>query len=573
MLVALRLVDHRSGGARRRLPLTAEGRAGGGDPGRWGLLLTLATIAAVFWTQWFWVRSTNFGGADEWLLIDLSSRGVLAFPYANRPLVLLWTTIASQSWPHDLRAYWLFSGLYLCGAAFLTTVLARRLWPASPRLALLAGVFAVGWAPLDALRLSGVLSCSYTGFTLCTMAALTLFVESWHRRRRDLLVLAALLGFIAARGVESVIPVLIVAPLLVAEKAWQDRRRLAGWLAVWYGAVALELALALRPMLTGAPSYQQGALGLDPNPVRALGRLAQLLWLQAGPLVTSPPAELWTPAVVLAVGAFLALAAGAAKWGSGSSATAAPLRGEVLRALGVGLLLAASAHAGLALTVAIKTPSRTQILSGPGFGLALAGLIVLLSSLGPRRTASAATLALGAWVVAVGAGRTVALQEEWDTVQGVYPQQYRTLSGLVGEAPGLKPGTLVLLLDNARVWPLSFTFRHAVSYLYPGQALGLVPGGNDMLYPWSFTPAGVAIAPWPLNRGPWGVRPSFHPWDALVVVGPGAAGVLAVRPRWPEGVLPPLPPGARYAPFERIVRDGPVPASRRILRAPESDGR
>jgi hypothetical protein len=533
----------------------------------------LAAVAAVFWTQWLWVRPTNFGGSDEWLLIDLSSSRVLGFPYANRPLVLLWTTIASQSWPHDLRAYWLFNGLYLSGAAFLTAVLARRLWPGSPRLALLAGVFAAGWAPLDALRLSGVLSCGYAGFTLSTMAALTLFVESWHRRRLDLLVLGAVLGFVAARGVESVIPVLFVAPLLVLEEAWNDRRRLARWLWPWYGVIALELALALRPILAGAPSYQGGALGLDPHPLRLLGRMARLLGWQAGPVATSSPGELSTPAVALAVSAFVALAVAARWWGRGAPENGGLARRAGLRALGLGLALAISAHAGLALTASVQTPSRTQILSGPGFGLALAGAIVLLSSAGPARAAGAGALALGAWVVAVGAGRTVAMQGEWDDFRGVYPEQHRTLSGLVSEVPGLRPGTLVVLLDGGNIWPLSFTFRHAVAYLYPGQALGLVPGGEDMLYPWSFTPAGVAVTPWPMLQTRWGVAPTFHPWDALLVVGPGESGALEIRSRWPDEVLPALPLGARYAPWERIVRDGRPPASRRILRPPGSDRR
>jgi hypothetical protein len=115
-------------------------------------------VAAVFWIGYAAVRPTNFGGADEWLLIDLSSRGILDFPYANRPLVLLWTTIAAQVWPHELRSYWLFNGIYLCGVALLTALLTRRLLPGAGLLALLAGVFAAVWAPLDGLRLSGVLS-------------------------------------------------------------------------------------------------------------------------------------------------------------------------------------------------------------------------------------------------------------------------------------------------------------------------------------------------------------------------------------------------------------------------------
>jgi len=45
----------------------------------------------------------------------------------------------------------------------------------------------------------------------------------------------------------------------------------------------------------------------------------------------------------------------------------------------------------------------------------------------------------------------------------------------------------------------------------------------------------------------------------------GADGRLAVLPRWPEGVLPPLPAGARYAPEGRI-RPTPVrDRERRVL--------
>ena len=94
-----------------------------------GIGLALAAVIAVFAAQYWAVRATNFGGVDEWLYIDLSSRGVLGIPYANRPLVLLGTTVASKIWPDDLRSYWLVHGLYLCLAACLTTLLARRILP------------------------------------------------------------------------------------------------------------------------------------------------------------------------------------------------------------------------------------------------------------------------------------------------------------------------------------------------------------------------------------------------------------------------------------------------------------
>jgi hypothetical protein len=521
----------------------------------------------VFAAQYWAVRATNFGGVDEWLYIDLSSRGVLGIPYANRPLVLLGTTVASKIWPHDLRSYWLVHGLYLCLAACLTTLLARRILPGQPLLAILAGVFTAAWAPLDALRLDTVLGTGYSGFTMAVMGALVLFVESWHRNRAVLLALGALVGFVAARGVESVIPVLVMAPILVLGSAPEDRRRLGLWSAAWYGVVALEVALALQPMVSGGPSYQTAALGFDPHPIRALERLARLLGMQAAPLVTSAHAELLTPAVPLAAATFLVLGARAA-WAEGGRPAPVGSRAAASRALFLGLLLACSAHAGLALSASVKTSSRTQILSAPGFGLGLAGACVVLGSLIPRRWARVGVLALGAWVVAVGTGRTVAMQGEWDRFRGVFPEQRRTLRDLVREAPALKPGTLVVLLGESRAWPVSLTFRHAVTYLYAGQALGLVPEAADFLYPWSFTPEGISISPWPEIRGAWKQRPSQHSWGALVVARVSRSGHLKVLREWPGDILPPLPNGARYAPLERIVEGKPPPPSHRILSDP-----
>jgi hypothetical protein len=46
----------------------------------------LALAAALF----AFVRPTNFGGTDEWLSLSLLSRGIGSFPYASRPLNLVW---------------------------------------------------------------------------------------------------------------------------------------------------------------------------------------------------------------------------------------------------------------------------------------------------------------------------------------------------------------------------------------------------------------------------------------------------------------------------------------------------
>ena len=103
-------------GARARSVRLVARRRGGPGPLRMGsrraALWIALTIGAVALVQQAWVSPTNFGGADEWLLLDLSSRGVLGVPYANRPLVLLWQAPAAGLFPGDLRGFWLFATLY-----------------------------------------------------------------------------------------------------------------------------------------------------------------------------------------------------------------------------------------------------------------------------------------------------------------------------------------------------------------------------------------------------------------------------------------------------------------------------
>ena len=125
----------------------------------------------------------------------------------------------------------------------------------------------------------------------------------------------------------------------------------------------------------------------------------------------------------------------------------------------------------------------------------------------------------------------------------------------------------MLLLDDGGAWPMTFTFRHALRYLYGDGVVGVVRGGADFLYPWRVTGQGIVVDPWPVIRGEWQVAPTLHPWDTILVVHRGADGRLAVLPKWPEGVLPPLPAGARYAPEGRI-RPTPVrDRERRVLAA------
>jgi hypothetical protein len=524
------------------------------------------TIGAVVLIQQAWVSPANFGGADEWLLLDLCSRGILGIPYANRPLVLLWQTPAAALLPGDLRGFWLLTTLYLGATGALTAWLALRLAPGVHTLALLAGVATVAWAPLDYLRLDTVLICGYAGATCTIIAALVLFVESWHRKRPAILALGVTLGLVVSRGGESSLPVLAVAPALLWREARMAPRRFASWTLAWGSMVAVGAGLAVAPLLLGRPSYQSGAIGLDPSPLGVGARVLQLLGMQAEPLFASRVAELAVPAVPFAVLAFVAGLAVLPR-DEGSVPAHGPAGRTIAFALAAGLVLAISAHAMFALAPAVRTPARTQVLAAPGFALALAATIAAAARLVAPPWRLPVTGLLGVWIVAVGTGRVVVMQAEWDASRNAYPAQSRMLSDLTAAAPDLERGSLVLLLDDGGAWPMTFTFRHALRYLYGEGVVGIVRGGADFLYPWNVTDQGIVVSPWPVIRGEWRVAPTFHPWDTILVVHRGADGRLSVLPKWPEGVLPPLPAGARYAP-ERLIRPTPVRVrERRVLAA------
>jgi hypothetical protein len=207
------------------------------------------------------------------------------------------------------------------------------------------------------------------------------------------------------------------------------------------------------------------------------------------------------------------------------------------------------------LTPATVAPAKMQGLSAPGFGLMLAALVLLAVSLVPERARLPLTLALSCGLVALGTGRTLALQREWDE-RSAYPAQRLLLEQLVGVAPDLRPGTLVVLLDGEAVFPATFTFRHAVLHAYGGRAAGHVYRGHDFLYPARFEAGGVEVLPWPVIREAWREGVHRYAFDAVVVVR-HAGGTLRLERTWPAD-LPGAPGTEAYAPDVRIVRGGRV---------------
>ncbi len=153
------------------------------------LVVSLLGTAVVFWAQFGWVKSTNFWGHDEWLVLSLTTRGIIDVPHSNRPLVFIWHLPVALLVPHDLGAVQLLHGSYLLLCGCLVFLICRRLAPGLGVFAFLSGVFACIWSPLDLFRLNAVACVSYSGLAFGTSLAVLLYVESWRRGSKGWLLL------------------------------------------------------------------------------------------------------------------------------------------------------------------------------------------------------------------------------------------------------------------------------------------------------------------------------------------------------------------------------------------------
>ncbi len=516
------------------------------------ILLALGLLELIFWTQFAWVRPTNFGGIDEWLLLSLFTKGILGMPTSHRPLVFLWYYPAAALAPNHLWAYHLVQALYLSACGWFTYLLARRLLPGSPFLAFLTGVFTLVWLPTDGTRLATVATIAYPACVSMIVLAMLLLLESYRRGSIPLLGGAVALAAVCLRSYEGVAGLAACAPVVLWLGGGRGRR-LWIWVGAWELPVLVSLAFVAWPVLVPGleGSYQASVLGLDRGPLSILVRLAGFYYQHLSPLVISPPGSLASVAVPVAVVASVAGCGLVWRLGGGKPLGSEPRR-LLLGAALVGLLFAGAGYGPFALSSGIEGPHRVQLFGAPGIGLLLASSIGLVCTGLRPRWRPACALALVSWIVAAGTGATVALQEFWD-YWSYYPAQARMLRGLTTRVPDVAPGTLVILAEPGWVWPAGFTFRHAVELFYDGRATGLAWRAQDLLYTTRFEPDGIRCEPIPPIRKGWGETTTMHDYDETIVVRPTGSGGVRVLDEWPD-MLPPLPPGALYEPAARIRR-------------------
>jgi hypothetical protein len=518
--------------------------------------VVLLTVYGLFWVQWSVVRAQNFGGIDEWMILSLVSRGIAAVPHANRPLGLLFNLPAGLFPAHLLEASYLVHAHYLALAGLLTSLLLLRCAPGRPEWALLAGVLAATWAPSDWLRLNSIYSAAYAGAAASTLVAVGLLAAS--RPRPLLAFLAGAVGFLTTRVHEGPLPLLLLAPLLLALFGVRVSRT---GLTLYALLMLLAVATVAVPLLFARQEtlYQREVLGVYLD-VPGLGaRLVEQFRLHLAPLFSWGAGMLGPRALASA-----AIVFGAALLVGSTGAPPQEWR-PVVRGAAAGLLGAAAAYAPFLMGARMTARGgRTEMISGPWIAILVAALILLAAGALPARARLPALAGLAALVAASGAAHTTQLQQSWDR-SAVYPHQSRTMTELVSLAPDLKPGSLLIFVDPGRTWLGTFVFHYAVDLLYAGAAAGCVSNGREELFLTCYMdPAGVHQDPWPMLRVPWQLAPRTYAFEEVVVVRPGAEGRVEIADSWPAE-LPPLPAGAAYAPRSRVIPLAKRIAARTVL--------
>jgi hypothetical protein len=525
-------------------------------PGRWTTAAVLFTVYVSFWMQYASVRVDNFGGIDEWMILSLVSRGVIAVPHANRPFGLLFNLPAALFPAHLLEASWLLHGHYLVLAGLLMSLLLLRMAPDRPDWALLCGVFASTIAPSDTLRLVSIYSSAYSGVSAATVLVVLLLMAG---ARSDVcVVIAAGLCLVVARVYEGPLALLLLAPLLLRLLGTRISR---APLTLYYCAAGLAVVLVGLPFLLDRPEamYQRQILGVYLEPGGLLLRLVSQYRLHLAPLFWRAPMESvgWRGAAADALLAVMLVLLRPAFPRTRKAALFA-------RAAAVGMLAAAAAYSGFLLAARLTGARRTEILSAPWIGLALAAAILFLSEWVPSRASSALVVVLAVYLNTASFARTTELQQARD-LGGAFHRQAQAMAQIVSIAPGLKAGTLAIMLDGSQTWLGSFVFHHAMDLLYDSSASGCVANGREeVFYTCWMDKAGVHHDPWPILRSEWRARNRTFGYDEVVVLASDEAGHVSLLPQWPSS-LPPMPQGAIYDPEKRVSSLAPPCAARAIL--------
>jgi hypothetical protein len=477
------------------------------------------------------------------------------------PYILAWASPAPAAVLQlVLGAYWLLSG-------FAVAALARRLFPWSRALPLVAGALAVT-ATSDLLTNTGTgIGYCFSGLTLA--AALAAALRFQETGQPAALVAAALVlnaGLLASDGAT---PAAVLAPLLfLAVRGRADRRwavAAGGWLLslVPYGVVFVRF-------MRDPGSYAAVAF-VAREPVARARLVAALVahevmpWRWAFRRPTwiehlSALVPVWAYVLAALAGVAVFLAATAAENEASGAVVPDPERRQAWRVAAVLVLMIVATHVAFSGVHHVEVRCRTHLVTR-----LLTSLLLALAAEAAARGLRAPRLALALPVLFVGLGVAGGVERQ-DTYLATWRHQRAELASILEVAPSLDPrATLVLSLAPdpggfqatrvpylASAWMSLLRTDPSVA----GRTVVSLPRWGADCRP---VPAGLSCA--------GGPGPGLYPWQGLVVLGfDAASGRYRLVEDFPEAV------GA-YRP-RALIRPAPLSErARQILAGPRFLGR
>ncbi len=523
----LNIVEETGGGRSRRLVQSAVA----------GLLFLLTLVA--FYLP---LRVNFWGGVDDFANFQPECATVWSNNWdaaLGRPLVGLPTFAALLLRPGRIEGF-LWVGVLLCFAnGWLLYLLLGRLMPRAALVPVAAAVFLIV-NRADPLRFFVMWASNhYETVTFLLLLASWLFVLSYQRQSRGLLILScvSLAGSLLSN--EAAYPTAALVPL-IGLAVRRDRERYAVWACAWYGTVALLASRLLYHLLTNPGGSYQAAHSREA--FRHPRVLLENLYVLLRPALTYvKPAASWKGYAGYACGAF----------GLATLAVAAVRRtraGGDVRLWAVAPAVAA-VLCGVLPFLPLKTDYRTQFLVAPAEATLLALVLATLARALPSRVRlAAATLVTG--LVAANATVAAIYSQEHHPSPVRFERAVHLLRQVRGLAPSFAPDTLlVFVLDDKYHSPIgSNLLLSAVSRQLLGVEAIQANFNDPLKCEASFQPDGV------FAYTGWGKR--LYHYDQVVAFGVNAAGSATLLHQLPPALLPSPRAAAGYDPLPRL-RPGP----------------
>lgn len=492
-------------------------------------LVSIAVIAGLTWFEWGWIAfERGFHAETNWMIYARAESLPDTFLYSDpsRPFLQLPFGFAHLLSPDSMAAAnWVIAG-YVLAMALLAYWFAYRLLGDSIPGGLVAASVALtfGADQASALFSMVILWQVMIGVLVTALALRASMLGRLTGPRCIAIVAGAALALWTYEA--SALPLLALAflPLALPSRNW---RRIGIALMPLAGVLVVFAAMTLSRAQTGVSYYQANKLTGVPSVDEAWTRMTTWLGHALQPWIWGDPwtlgwfrscldagRQILTAPVVIAAAAWAVIAVLVALGtrGGGRAGTA----GTTLRVGAFAIVLICASYVPYLMVSDGAGHWRTHMMAQPGWGLLVGALVV---------TALRVSLAGGAVLVAacgalVGFGLWGSLWGQlenaarWDTVRTV-------MSGVTRVAPGLRPGTTVVLtgvgepVNNlCRAAPAADPFgdpswfNSALSLYYPDDVIG-----GTYIRREGLPPTGVR-----LTAGGVAVGNATSPWKDVVVI-------------------------------------------------------